>query len=108
MLSKLNLNGGELIFENISTYTESTFQENLLFIKYGKRYCVDVDWNPLALPHGLFFIRVIEDCDWDAPLLELKVSSFDQIIEATQEAINFIVKFINENPNNPIRESALD
>ena len=71
MLSKLNLNGGELIFENISTYTESTFQENLLFIKYGKRYCVDVDWNPLALPHGLFFIRVIEDCDWDAPLLEL-------------------------------------
>lgn len=108
MSLQLNFHDGKLIFENISTYTGSSFQENLLFIEFGKRYCVDADWNPDSLPHGFFFVRVIEDSDWDNPLLELKISKFDKLLDAIQQAIDFTVKFIHDNPNRPIRESALD
>jgi hypothetical protein len=60
-----------------------------------------------VLPEACFVIHVIEDCDWDEPLLTLHVVTENQLTQAIEEAIDYVVKFIKENPDRPIRDTAL-
>ncbi len=112
MLEKLNLHNGIVTYNefkiDLSKSVESQIdhlQQDLLQIKYGSHYLIDVGWVPSPTPKGFFAINVIESCDWDNPLLKLKVKKFDKFIESLQEAIDFLDKLIKENPNRPIRKN---
>jgi hypothetical protein len=105
MLQNINLHDGKIIFENISTYQKSPFEENLLYIEYGTRYAVDVAWYPSMPPQGCFVIIAIQDSDWDNPLLCIKTEHFEDLGDAIQKAIDYLNHFIRENPDRPLREN---
>lgn len=115
VFDKINIHQGEMAYNtfNIDLSKDPSSQihelrQDLIQVVYGTRYVVDVGWYPMYKPEGFFLIYVVEDRDWDEPLLKLKVTKFDTFIQSLKEAIDFVDKFIQENPDRPLRESAFD
>lgn len=114
LLDTINIRNGTVTYNtfNVDLSKNAASQipelrQDLLQITYGTRYVIDVGWYPMYKPEGFFLICVVEDSDWDEPLLKLKVTKFEKFISSLQEAINFLDKFMEEHPNRPLKDSAL-
>lgn len=95
MISAINLYGGKIIFDdfnidlNIPVEEQNTviiLQQDLLYIKYGDHYIIDVGWYPEGNPKGFLKIMIIENDDWDNPIFEKKLiakdlKQFPQVLE---------------------------
>lgn len=68
-----------------------SFKEDILQIKFGKHFLLDVGWYPEFNPKGYFKAYVIQNYDWDNPLYEEKcrtVQELKAVIEKFAALIN--------------------
>ncbi len=66
------------------------YTEDILQIKYGDRFLLDVGWYPEHDPKGKFSIVAVVDQDWMNPLLKTKCSTLDELKKAIEDTAAFI------------------
>lgn len=64
---------------------ENSYKEDILQIEFGSRYILDVGWYPEANPEGYFWVRGIEDCNWQEPLISIQCRSLHQLKEEIEK-----------------------
>ncbi len=110
-IKKLNLLDGKIVWdgfdidENIPLEKQvDSLREDMLQIGFGKRFVVDVGWQPDFELNGNFIIRAIQDYDWMNPLYRVKCRAFDELKKAIEEAVLVIDKTrrIKDLPNRNI------
>jgi len=65
---------------------EYSFKNDILQIKFGDKFILDVGWYPEFDPSGHFVIRVILDYDWHNPLLKTKCNTLDELKYTIEQA----------------------
>lgn len=85
------------------------YKEDILQIKFGERFILDLGWYPEHDPKGYFKVCAILDNDWMNPLLEIKcrtLSDLKKTIEKTVIYINEMKK--KELPHRNIEYESFD
>jgi hypothetical protein len=101
----LKLKGGKLAYDQFNIdptkYLEEqiwNLDEDLIQITFdGGKYIVDVGWYPSFNVNGEFIIYVIENLNWENPLLIKKTNNFKQLNLYIQECIDFVNNLIKVN-----------
>lgn len=77
MINELNVQSGIITYNDFAInfdipLKEQIFnlQQDLLQIKFGNSYILDIGWYPMFDPTGFFKIVVIKDYDWENPVLK--------------------------------------
>jgi hypothetical protein len=86
VIDNLNILDGIIVYNDFSIFPnipfsnqKYSFKEDILQIKFGKRFLLDVGWKPEFEKKGQFIIQAIIDEDWLNPLLEKKCKSLAQL-----------------------------
>ncbi len=66
------------------------FKEDILQIKFGERFILDVGWYPENDPKGQFSVVAIIDQDWMNPLSKKRCQSLPDLKKAIEETAMFI------------------
>lgn len=74
---------------------DDSYNSDMLQIRFGPRYILDVGWVPALNPQGRFWVRGIKDYDWITPVAQQKCRSF----AALKKAIEKIAKFLSHENN---------
>jgi len=102
MATKLNFGSGKITYnelinidfdKNINNQ-EDLLKEDLLQVQYGGSYLLDVGWHPEFDKTGQFIIQIINNYDWENPLLK-KEASFHDFHKSLSFCVKFIEKLIN-------------
>lgn len=99
IVNTINLYGGKITYNDLDNINLDEPLENqrykldqdLLQIKYGEEYIIDIGWYPDFSLDGSFIIQIIEDYDWDDPLLRKKVTPAN-ILTTLEETIEYVVQ----------------
>jgi hypothetical protein len=83
-----------------------SFKEDILQIKFGSRFILDVGWQPEFDEKGYFITRVVIDHDWMNPLLELKCKDLGELKKDIEKA-SIVIKLKKEQ-NLPYRDVEFD
>jgi hypothetical protein len=80
---------------------EYSFKEDILQIKFGDRFTLDVGWYPEMNPKGFFTVYGIVDCDWEDPIAKIRCKN----LKTLKKAIEKVARIINEQrkQNIPLR-----
>ena len=96
-LLKTNIRDGVIVYdgfdidENIPLEQQvSSLREDMLQIKFGERFVLDVGWRPDFEPDGYFIVYAIQDKDWEAPLLKKKCYSLKTLKKAIEKCAEII------------------
>lgn len=97
-VESLNLQGGIVeyndfdIDENLNFYNQRwSHKEDILQIRFGDSYLIDVGWYPEFNPEGHFIVEAIKNEDWENPIGRIKTRSLDKLkvgIEKLAQEIN--------------------
>jgi hypothetical protein len=98
-VENLNLLNGKIIFNSFDIDETIPFEgqwysydEDILFIKFGDRFALDVGWYPSGNPDGMFRVSVILDNNWDNPIAEIKAHNLTEL----KKVIEKLAKLIND------------
>jgi hypothetical protein len=67
-----------------------SLKEDILQIKFGDRFLLDVGWYPEMDPNGHFVARAIQDYDWKNPLSKIESHSLSELKKAIEEVAALI------------------
>lgn len=106
LLNILNIDSLEVIkddfvdFKNelIDEYNNGFLYEDMFLAKsYLKNILLDIGWVTLndSFENGYFKILIVENTDWDSPLLYLKANKKDDFIKKLELALIFLKKYEN-------------
>ena len=102
MSKKLNFGSGKITYnelmnidfnKNINSQIE-LLKEDLLQVQYGDSYLLDVGWHPEFDKTGKFIIQIIDNYNWEKPLLK-KEASFHDFHKSLSFCVEFIEKLTN-------------
>ena len=101
----LNLKGEKVVYDQFSIYPNKPMEqqiwdldEDLIQITYYEgKYIIDVGWHPSFNVKGQFIIYIIEDLNWENPLLIKKTANFKQLNDYIQECIDFVINLTTKN-----------
>ena len=92
-INNVNILDGKITFdgldldENIPLLDQiNVLREDMLQIKYGKRFVLDVGWRQSFDPNGCFIVVVILDRDWMNPVFEGKCRSIPELKKMIESA----------------------
>ena len=68
------------------------YKEDILQIKYGDRFILDVGWYPAPNPKGRFVVLAVLDNDWMDPLSTVECRTLSALKEAIEKTATFIDK----------------
>lgn len=87
MVSGIDFTSGRITYLETSDY----LKEDLLQVSYPENYIIDVGWYPDSEDeNGLFIIFVIEEYDWEKPILKLSTPLLKNIEPLISEAVVFM------------------
>ena len=96
-IDNVNLLGGEITYDDFDINTNvpllqqiGSLQEDMLQIKYGKRFILDVGWRPDLDPNGYFLVLVILDTDWLNPVFATKCHTLAELKTVLESAAALI------------------
>jgi 3-oxoacyl-ACP reductase-like protein len=72
------------------------FKEDILQIKFGDRFILDVGWYPENDHKGQFSVVAILDEDWMDPLQKTKCSTLSELKKAIEDTAIYIDKMRKE------------
>jgi hypothetical protein len=79
------------INENVAFEEQKySFKEDILQIKFGDRFLLDVGWYPEMNPKGAFTVVAIQDYDWDEPVVKIKCRTLKTLKKAIEKAAKII------------------
>ena len=67
-----------------------SYKEDILQIKFGDRFILDVGWYPEFESQGNFLISAIQDNDWMDPVLKTKCYTLEDLMKAIESTAIFI------------------
>lgn len=68
------------IDENIPFQEQKySFKQDILQIAFGDHLLLDIGWYPEMSPQGHFWVRMIQDYDWQNPLYEEKCRTLNEL-----------------------------
>jgi hypothetical protein len=98
-IKQLNLFGGKITYNDFDIEEHIPFQnqkfsykEDILQVRYGKTFLLDVGWYPEMEENGYFKVRAIKDYDWCNPLSEKACRNLNELKRAIEETALIIVK----------------
>ena len=99
---KVIANEFEVINENVALSKQLTsLDEDMLLVEFGNNLDIDIGWYchfkdgdsyETSKGSGRFRIYVLQNRDWDNPLLRIKTKSFDGLKRAIKKAQAVILK----------------
>ncbi len=85
-VKNLNILNGTIVYNDFDIDEKIPFQnqkysfkEDILQIEFGEHFLLDVGWYSEFNPEGNFWIRVIQDYDWQNPLYEEKCRTLGEL-----------------------------
>ncbi len=91
-VKNLNIPNGIVVYndfdidENIPFQDQKySFKQDILQIELSNHLFLDVGWYPKMNPEGHFWIRVIQDYDWQNPLYEEKCRTLEELKNIIEE-----------------------
>lgn len=66
------------------------YKEDILQIRYGDRFILDVGWYPESNPEGHFAVRAILENDWMNPISKIECRTLSELKEAIEKTALFI------------------
>ncbi|SEN68850.1 hypothetical protein [Lihuaxuella thermophila] len=98
MIDEINFNPGEIVYNDFHVKTDVpldqqvfSLKEDMLQVHFQEgKYLIDVGWYPSFEENGRFKVFVIENFDWEKPLLEEESYSINELKMALEKAIQFI------------------
>lgn len=96
-IGNVNILDGKITYDDFDIDENTPFsdqvyslQEDMLQIKYGKRFVLDVGWRQSFDPNGCFIVVVILDRDWMNPVFEGKCRSIPELKKMIESAAALI------------------
>lgn len=96
MKAKINFRDGKVIYDDFNIdltcpLEDQTYelQEDLLQVKYGNGYVLDLGWHPELDPKGYFVIHLIKNSNWDEPVYRSEVP-FHDLVPELEKAVELV------------------
>ncbi len=96
-IKSINIQNGEITFNgfdidmNIPLCNQiDSLREDMLQINYGKRFILDVGWQPDFDPNGYFLVLVIQDKDWLDPVVKTKCHTLEELKKTIESSAQLI------------------
>lgn len=67
-----------------------SLKEDLLQVKFGDQYLLDIGWYPSFLRDGCFRVLVVEEYEWNTPVLERTAKSIGELEQVIKECVGVI------------------
>ncbi len=64
--------------------------EDLLQVKYGENYLIDIGWYPEFDRNGTFIINVIKDYKWDSPIVKKECKNELDLLNTISECVDLV------------------
>jgi hypothetical protein len=97
MFEEINFHPGNVVFDDFKLESKIPLIEQMEFLKedlfqvnYLERYIIDIGWYPSFEESGNFRIAVIENYEWDNPLIVKKCNSLQELKQFIQECVHLI------------------
>ncbi|MGC4018598.1 MAG: hypothetical protein QM793_04785 [Muricomes sp.] len=94
-MENIDFKSGEILYDEFHVDFSKTFSEqldslteDLLQVKYGKGYLLDMGWYPEYEPDGRFVVQLIKSENWDEPEYRWNCRSQEELKEILEFAIN--------------------
>lgn len=71
---------------------EFSYTEDILQIRFGERFILDVGWYPEMNPEGHFVVKGIQDTDWMNPISRIKCKTLNGLKKAIEKTIQIILE----------------
>lgn len=88
---------GEITYDELSNIDSKnvkndldTLKENMLQVEYGNDLLIDAGWYPYFNINGQFQVRVIEDHQWEPPLILLTANTITELLSKLCSAQNIV------------------
>lgn len=86
---------GEIVFNELSLEQnisldkqQDSLKEDMLQVEFPGGYILDVGWRPSFDINGRFYIYLIKDFDWDAPVYNGNAGDIDSLVFEINQALN--------------------
>lgn len=91
-INSLNIYSGNLTYNDLDIDEKIPFEEqkwsykmDIIQIEFGPRYTLDVGWEPELDPEGHFWVRGIQDCNWQKPLMSVRCRSLHELKQGIEK-----------------------
>lgn len=98
-MENINFRTGKIIFNEFHIDFSKPFSkqleclsEDLLQIKYGDNYLIDVGWYPESEVEGCFIIQVIENENWAKPISSIQCKKEETLVKNLKKAVDIAEK----------------
>lgn len=103
MFKDLDFHPGKVVFNDFDidierplNEQEFSLKEDILQVNYNDEFIIDIGWYPEFDIKGEFKISVIENFEWDEPIMQKKCNDIKTLHEYTKECISFVSKKLAE------------
>ncbi len=109
MVDLINFYQGKVTFDDLSELQidqplklqVDSLKEDLLQVEYGKKYVIDVGWYPLSFKiNGYFKIQLIEDDNWDEPVILKKTGTLDGLKSSILKVVLKVKELLEDTVDN--------
>lgn len=88
---------GKITYDQLSNIDSKNFKsdpdilkEDMLQVEYGNNLLIDAGWYPSFDINGKFQVRVIEDHQWEPPLIVLAANTITELLSKLRAAQSIV------------------
>ncbi len=97
LFEKITFEPGKVIYDDLQIDENNSLEnqtdnlkEDLFQVNYDDEFIVDVGWYPSFSKDGQFRVVVIEDFNWDSPILQRTCRTISELREYVEELVSVI------------------